>query len=187
MYYIIARENNSIEIWRVPHSWSQVLVIPGNKNCDIRRIHWLEQNHNIKSNTKEQQANPNQLYFETQNNKFKKRRLITTGLNGLVIEWDLRTCKPKSKYQCNSAIWDSKMHGKFIYLACEDGTVKVLKMKKNKIEYIRQLFKVDALCLSLDLVRNVPEDQIVKNIFAGFSDSSIRKWDLLTGNSVLHF
>jgi len=79
------------------------------------------------------------------------------------------------------------MHGKFIYLACEDGTVKVLKMKKNKIEYIRQLFKVDALCLSLDLVRNVPEDQIVKNIFAGFSDSSIRKWDLLTGNSVLHF
>ena len=79
------------------------------------------------------------------------------------------------------------MHGKYIYLACEDGTVKVLKMKKNKIEYIRQLFKVDALCLSLDLVRNVPEDQIVKNIFAGYSDSSIRKWDLLTGNSVLHF
>ena len=79
------------------------------------------------------------------------------------------------------------MHGKYIYLACEDGTVKILKMKKNKIEYIRQMFKVDALCLSLDIVRNVPEDQIVKNIFAGYSDSSIRKWDLLTGNSVLHF
>jgi len=79
------------------------------------------------------------------------------------------------------------MHGKYIYLACEDGTVKILKMKKNKIEYIRQMFKVDALCLSLDIVRNVSEDQIVKNIFAGYSDSSIRKWDLLTGNSVLHF
>lgn len=94
------------------------------------------------------------MYYETQDKTFKKRRLITTGLNGLVIEWDLKTCKPKSKYTCNSAIWDSKLQGKFIYLACEDGTVKVLKIKKNKIEYIRSLFKAEARCLSLELILN---------------------------------
>jgi hypothetical protein len=43
-YFIcpIARENKSIEIWTVPHSWSQIAVIPGNQNCDIRSLHWLE-------------------------------------------------------------------------------------------------------------------------------------------------
>ena len=62
------------------------------------------------------------------------------------------TMMPKSKYTCNSAIWDSKMHGKYIYLACEDGTVKILKVKKSKIEFVRSLVKVDAKCLSLELV-----------------------------------
>ena len=37
----VARENNSIEIW-LRDSWVQLLVIPGNKNCAIRNVHWLE-------------------------------------------------------------------------------------------------------------------------------------------------
>ena len=37
----VARENNSIEIW-LKETWVQLLVIPGNKNCAIRNIHWLE-------------------------------------------------------------------------------------------------------------------------------------------------
>ena len=73
-------------------------------------------------------------------------------MNGLVIEWDLKTNKPRSKYVCNSAIWDSKMFGKYIYLACEDGTVKILKVKKNKIDYIRSLFKSEARCTSIELI-----------------------------------
>lgn len=75
-------------------------------------------------------------------------------MNGLVIEWDLRTNKPRSKYSCNCAIWDSKILGKYIYLACEDGTVKILKIKKNKIEYVRQLFKIESSCLSIELVES---------------------------------
>lgn len=130
------------------------------------------------------------MYYQAQDKKFHKRRLITTGLNGLVIEWDLRTNKPRSKYSCNSAIWDSKVCGKYIYLACEDGTIKILKIKKNKIEYIRQLFKTESSCLSLELIltsENNDEETLVKNLFAGYSDSSIRKWDLVSGNSILHF
>ena len=78
------------------------------------------------------------------------------------------------------------MHGKYIYLACEDGSVKILKVKKNKIEYVRALIKIDQRCLSLDLV---PENTtgIVKQLFAGYGDSSIRKYDLVNGNSTLEF
>lgn len=86
--------------------------------------------------------------------------------------------KPKSKYQSNTAIWDSKMSGKYIYLANEDGTIKILKVRKNKIELVRSMFKVDKRCLSLELVRSSDEKELVKFIYAGYSDSSMRKWDL---------
>ena len=38
----LARENKSIEIWTMPNSWSQIALIPGNQNCDIRSLQWLE-------------------------------------------------------------------------------------------------------------------------------------------------
>ena len=123
------------------------MVIPGNKNCDIRNIHWLEINADPK---KKDESNP--LYYKTNDNKSKKRRLITSGLNGVVIEWDLLSLSPKSKYVSHSAIWDSKMFGKYIYLACEDGTIKILKIKKSRIELIRSLVRVDQKCISLALV-----------------------------------
>ena len=95
---------------------------------------------------------------------------------------------PRAKYNAHAAVWDSKMHGKYIYLACEDGSVKVLKVKKTKIEYVRHLVKSESKALSIELVRNgIDEKSIVKSLFVGYADSSIRKWDLQTGNSVLHF
>ena len=42
--------------------------------------------------------------------EWKKRRLVSSGLNGLLIEWDLLTKKPKSKFNANSAIWDLKLN-----------------------------------------------------------------------------
>jgi hypothetical protein len=57
----VARENRSIEIWTVPHSWSQILVIPGNKNCDIRNIHWLEPEAAYKPKADLEELNP--LYY----------------------------------------------------------------------------------------------------------------------------
>jgi hypothetical protein len=38
----------------------------------------------------------------------KKRRIITTGLNGQVLEWDLLSGKVLAKLSTHSAIWDSK-------------------------------------------------------------------------------
>lgn len=56
------------------------MTIPGNKNCAIRNIHWLEKPATASSS----QVDTNPLYVAGQ-----ERRLITTGLNGVVIEWDL--------------------------------------------------------------------------------------------------
>ncbi len=87
IYWNLARENDTIEIWTMPKSWSQILVIPGNQNCDIRNIHWLEPDADLNSKSTKEEFNP--LYYKTNQGKQKKRRLITTGLNGQVIEWNL--------------------------------------------------------------------------------------------------
>ena len=112
--------------------------------------------------------------------------MITTGLNGLVIEWDLLTMKPRAKFASHSAIWDSKLHGKHLYLACEDGTVKVVKIKKARIDLVKTLVRVDSKCLYLAFDSTLVKGDL-KVLYAGYSDSSIRKWDLQSGNSILHF
>ncbi len=50
------------------------------------------------------------------------------------------------------------MHGKYLYLASEDGSAKILKIKKTKIEMVRSLVKVgDSKALSIEL--QVKEDE----------------------------
>lgn len=53
----VARENNSIEVW-LRDSWVQLLVIPGNKNCAIRNIHWLEPKIDGQATAAAGQSNP---------------------------------------------------------------------------------------------------------------------------------
>jgi U3 small nucleolar RNA-associated protein 4 len=114
-------------------------------------LHWLEPEAAVFDAKAAKDTNP--FYYRTQSGTFKKRRLISTGLNGQVIEWNLQTQAPRAKYNAHAAIWDSKMHGKFIYLAAEDGSVKILKVKKTKIELVRGLVKVsDSKALSIELV-----------------------------------
>ena len=74
---------------------------------------------------------------------------MTTSLNGMVIEWDLNTNKPKSTFSAGGAIYDSKAFGKYVYLACEDGSIKLIKIKKKQIQLIKSFLKSDSSCLSL--------------------------------------
>ena len=172
MLLAVARENNSIEIW-LRATWVQLLMIPGNQNCSIRNIHWLEP---ASAATMSRQDEKNPLYSAG-----LPRRLITTGLNGVVIEWDLLSQTAKTKSSLNAAIWCSKLVGKFLYVACEDGSIKQLKVKKDSIELTRQGMRTEAKCLSLE----VSADQ--KFVFGGYDDSSIRKWNLDTLHCELHF
>jgi hypothetical protein len=73
----------------------------------------------------------------------------------MVIEWDFNTDKPKSTFSAGGAIYDSKVSGKFVFLACEDGSIKVIKIKKNKIELVKTMVKSDSSCLSIALDFNV--------------------------------
>ena len=80
------------------------------------------------------------------------------------------------------------MHGKFVYISSEDGSIKIAKVKKSKIEYVRALVKTESRCLSLELItQGISEKSLVRVLYAGYDDSSIRKWDLSSGNSILHF
>jgi len=203
----VARENRAIEIWKT-NSFTQLVSIPGHKNVDIRNVHWLEHEAVLKSNRNEE---TNILYYpRVKNGKAltEKRRLITSGLNGMVIEWDLQTVKPIAKLNCHCAIWSSVMVGKYMYIGCEDGSIRVLKIKKSKIELVKMLVKSSASCLSLAPVIAAPKvqaEKIVKegsssddemeteanygpvnHLFAGYADGTIKMWEISTGNCQLH-
>ena len=189
------------------------MVIPGHKNIDVRNILWVEP-----GGIKKVQSNSlNPLYYAREKNGkvlVKKRRLVTTGLNGMVIEWNLNTCLPKSKYNAHGAVWDSKVQGKFVFLASEDGSIKIVKIKKTKIEIIKMLTKSSTSCLSLALVEghkpakkqkesksskkdgsesesdNVSDDELdvggISFVFAGYADGTLKKWNVQSSNSVMH-
>ena len=58
------------------------------------------------------------------------------------------------------------MLGKYIYVACEDGSIRILKVKKKSIELIKMLVKSTASCLSIDVIEEPkhikPKKTIVK-------------------------
>ena len=77
--------------------------------------------------------------------------MISTGLNGVVIEWDLINKSIKQKNTVHAPIWDSILIGKILYLACEDGSIRMLKVKKENIELQKTLVKAEARCLCLQV------------------------------------
>jgi len=95
-------------------------------------LHW----HEPLKGKASQEQNANVLYNSESN---KKRRLLTTGLNGIVMEWNILDGSIKSKFNANAAIWDSFLLGKLLFLACEDGSIKVVKIKKDSIVLFRTL------------------------------------------------
>lgn len=72
------------------------------------------------------------------------------------------------------------MIGKHLYLACEDGSVKIVKIKKDSVTLLRTLQKTETRCLSL----SVSFDE--STFFGGYADGSIRKWNLKSNNCILH-
>ena len=69
------------------------------------------------------------------------------------MEWDLKERKPKQKYLClGGAIWNSELVNKYLYLACEDGAIRILKIKKNKIEMVRMYSKSESSCLCISTI-----------------------------------
>ena len=87
----------------------------------------------------------------------------------------------KAKLSVNVAIWCSKLVGKNLYLACEDGSIKTLRVKKESIEHSRQVMRAESRCLSLE----VSSDESF--VYGGYADSSIRKWSTETLQCEIQF
>jgi WD40 repeat protein len=67
-------------------------------------------------------------------------------------------------------------------VGCEDGVIRVFKVKKGSIEFVKMLGKVKDQCLSLSFD---PENS--NFIYAGYTGSTIRKWDMKQNNIILEF
>lgn len=66
-------------------------------------------------------------------------------MNGLITEWSLDTGVIKSKlFTGGGAIWSAKFDRKFGYLASEDGAIRIIKVKKRRIELIKQFSKTES-------------------------------------------
>jgi len=118
----IGRQNRNLELWSLEQHWSQVVLVPGHRNCDLRNLHFV--------NDCSTASKIHCLYYKNSDGKEKKRRILSTGLNGAIIEWDLVEFKPKAKNQVQSPIWHSILRGKEVYLGCEDGQIRIFKARK---------------------------------------------------------
>lgn len=102
-----------------------------------------------------------------------------------MTEWDLCSGKIKHKFAAQAGIWASTRfnttaNAKLMALACEDGSIKLIKVKKGEIVLQRTLSKILSVrCLSLEVTADD------KFIWAGYSDGTVRKWDLEASNCVL--
>lgn len=164
----VARANCSIEIWSA-ESWTQLMVIAGNKNSPIRRLHW-----HVPSNARPSDDS-NLFYYGGH-----VRRLLSTGLNGVVLEWDLVSRSIIHVHTVHAPIWDSQLCGKYLYLACEDGAIKILKVKKESLVFARTLTKSESRCICLEVASDG------KHVWAGYADSSVRRWEIDSGNCTLN-
>lgn len=103
-----------------------------------------------------------------------------------------------------------------MFVACHDGTIRILKIKKTKIELIKILSKDGQSCMSIELVAKTRKVAVAKptkqkkdgsseeesseddteaysvdipvdHVYAGYEDGSIKKWNLTTGNCDQNF
>ena len=63
---------------------------------------------------------------------------MTTSVNGLVTEWSLTNGSIKSKLFTGGGVtWSARFDNKFGYLASEDGAIRIIKVKKRRIELVK--------------------------------------------------
>lgn len=109
-------------------------------------------------------------------------RLISSGHNGLITEWDVNTLTPHKRLDSNGgAVWCLAPNPSMTILAvgCEDGMVRLFDVADGNLEFLRSLDRIDARLLSLAWSADG------RFIYAGSSDSALRKYDVSTGR-ILH-
>lgn len=154
----VGRDTGDIELWSVAHGWVCEKVIPGTGEATVQSILWLERGDST--------------------------RLFSTGLNGVIIEWDLSRLRPKSTSDSfGGAVWSACLRVRAggdaggdggdeaqLALACEDGSVRLFTVGQDEApQYERCLLGHQGRVLSVCW----EEDMLV----SGGCDSSVLIWD----------
>ena len=122
-FVAVGREDGSLEVWSTTN-WVMLLKCPGIQDLDIRRVHWVEADYRGPV-----WVGSNPLAYWTTGGGEVMRWVITTGLNGSVIEWDLKTRLPERWVDLGSAVWDSKVKdNEEIVCVCEDGSTRIVNL-----------------------------------------------------------
>ena len=133
----VGRSDNTIEIWNTD-TWVQLIKLNGNQSINIKKVFMIK---------KERKAE--------EKNLFNNLRLFSIGTNGYLIEWSLYSGEPKVfnliYHQIfyenpGGCLWDCDLSrdNKRILLACDDGSVRLIRIKSNEFILERQFLKLES-------------------------------------------
>ncbi|PBK77057.1 WD40 repeat-like protein [Armillaria solidipes] len=138
---------------------------------------------------------PRQLRFDEVPN-LDALRLFSSGGGSELLEWDTdRCCVRRSISSQGGSIWSISVNPASTQLAmgCEDGSIRILSLLDDDLVHLRKFDRVKSRLLSiawgpptLKRVSTGPEEEYEWSdswLVTGGSDSSLRKWDAVTGRS----
>ncbi|KAG5315019.1 UTP4 protein, partial [Acromyrmex insinuator] len=146
----LARSNNSIEIWNVENAPFIECTIAGHAENSVESILWIDS------------------------------RLFSTGLQGVVIEYDLKTLSVKHEaIVIGGAAWcmDVNQEKTRLAVGTEDGYINTFTVHKDKLIYERIFDKQNGriLCIKWDNTGEM--------IYTGSTDT-IRVWSAISGHAI---
>lgn len=118
----VARADGAVEIFNFSDNYYQEKVIPGRDGRAVEALCWVGQ------------------------------RLFSAGLNGEITEYDLENLKPQYVMEAyGGPIWtiSCNKQGTHLAVGCEDGTVKLFEILKEKIQFQRNLDRQKSRIISL--------------------------------------
>ncbi|CAG9462327.1 unnamed protein product [Pedinophyceae sp. YPF-701] len=161
----VGRENGNIEIWE-PDTWDCIQTIPGTAATAATSLVWLPSPH-----------------------KAARHRLLSAGLSGDIVEWNLRSLVPAAATDsAGGAIWamahrpaaageDAAM----VAAACDDGCARVFLAEADEagVQYHRRMPKTEGRVLS---VAWHPAGSI---LVSGDSEGLVHCWEWETGRELV--
>lgn len=145
----VGRSNGDIEIWNPRYNWTHELTLPGSNGRSIEGLCW-----------------------STQENETP--RLFSIGGSTYITEWDLKTLKPLTNYDCNAGIiWsiDISKDNNRLSVGCDDGSVVIIDISGGigSLEHDIICQRQDSRVLTIQWFKN-------ELVVGGCADGRIRSW-----------
>lgn len=118
----LARANGALEIFHFADHYFQEKTIPGQDGRAVEALCWVGE------------------------------RLFSAGLNGEITEYDLENLRPRYTVEAyGGPIWTitSNSQGTLLTIGCEDGTVKIFEIQKERVQFQRNLDRQKGRVISL--------------------------------------